>query len=115
MYFNIEITSRTFEIFCTFCSTLKRCGDVCKYCNIILVVGKYDHNGQEWDTNQSGSISVDQMSEIYRIYKVVDFCLRHRHLNRKCILILIDGQNCFQGGAGHGRTSAQDWPGRPGF
>ena len=86
-----------------------------KYCNIILVVGKYDHNGQEWDTNQSGSISVDQMSEIYRIYKVVDFCLRNRHLNRKCILILIDGQNCFQGGAGHGRTSAQDWPGRPGL
>ena len=83
------------------------CGDVGKYCNIILVVGKYHHNGQEWDTNQSGSISVDQMSEIYRIYKVVDF-------NRKCILILIDGQNCFQGGAGHGRTSAQDWPGRPG-
>ena len=40
---------------------------------------------------------------------------RHRYLNRKCILILIDGQNCFQGGAGHGRTSAQDWPGRPGF
>jgi len=25
---------------------------------------------EEWDTNQSGSISVDQMSEIYRIYKV---------------------------------------------
>ena len=42
---------------------------------IILVVGKYHHNGQEWDTNQSGSISVDQMSEIYRIYKEVDFCM----------------------------------------
>lgn len=25
---------------------------------------------EEWDTNQTGSISVDQMTEIYRIYKV---------------------------------------------
>ena len=29
---------------------------------------------QEWDTNQSGSISVDQMSEIYRIYKARKIC-----------------------------------------
>ena len=28
------------------------------------------YNFQEWDKNHSGSISLEQMAEIYRIYKV---------------------------------------------
>ena len=28
------------------------------------------YNYQEWDMNQTGAISLEQMTEIYRIYKV---------------------------------------------
>ena len=50
-------------------------GDLGSTAALLLVLPDITSDGQEWDKNMSGTITLEQMREIFRIYKVGNLSL----------------------------------------